>query len=364
MNYKSNILIILIFFLSITFAKAENLNRVPTVAFTQSGKWHIYDENGKDMFKPLNFVRLIGYSEDFFTINIAMGKDTLCGFMTKDGKIASIPDAKLVGLFKNGFAQYVTWYKGTEDIKRFGYVRNDGVQITKPIYLEATVFGENGLAFVMNWEKRGYIDESGNFIKEFSHGFGEAFSEGKAVVQDTAGKFGFIDENFKIVIPLEYDEAHDFHEGLSRINKDALFGYIDTIGLSYIPPIFILATDFKEGRAFVAKGNAMDSLHWAILSHGGKILTEYQFDQINDYSQGIAAVKQNGKWFYVDLWGKKFIERDWKYCDSFVDGIALAFEDGGKERKGYINIGGDYQFLLPKDAENIIDLRLNKAAEK
>lgn len=355
------IIILLSLFRIETFSQSKE--RVPTVAFKQKGAWHVWDQYGKSMFKPLNMVMITGYSEGFFTVQKAFGKDTIWGFLSLDGKFALIEGAKYLGIFKNGMAHYARWNKGTEDLKYFGYVRNDGTTITPPIYLEATYFGDDGLAFVMNWEKRGYIDREGKMVQPFQQGFGEVFSNGLAVVQDSAGRFGYIDKRFMQSIPLIYDEAHNFSEGYARVNKKGFFGFIDSTGIDMIPTIFVLATDFKEGRAFVAMAESIASLHWAIISKGGKFVTDYIYDQVNDFSQGIASVKKDGVWFFVDIWGNKIIDKDFKTCDSFVDGLAWASELRGKNRRGFVDITGKYQFTLPKDATDIIDLRLNKAVE-
>jgi hypothetical protein len=354
---------ILLLILNIYPLFSQNTGRIPTIAYKQKGLWHVLDQNGKDIYKPLNLVDITGFGEGYFTVRKAFGKDTAFGFLRIDGKFAIIEGAKYLGVFKNGFAHFATWKKGTEEMKYYGYVRNDGVQIVPPKYLEATLFGPDGLAYVMNWEKRGYIDTTGKFVKVFTQGFGEIFSEGRAVVQDSAGRFGYIDKNFEQAIPLIYDEASNFSEGFARVNKNSYFGFIDSTGLDFIPHVFVLATDFKGGRAFVAKPASVDSLRWAILSKGGKLVTEYIYDQVYDYSQGLAAVKEKGKWFYVDIWGNKYMDKDWKTCESFVDGIAWATELGKKGKRGCIDVSGNFIFTIPNDSESIIDLRLNKVVE-
>ena len=57
-------------------------------------------------------------------------------------------------------------------------------------------------------------------------------------------KYGFIDKTGKVVIPLEYDDAwnfkeglaqYDFKEGLAKVKKDDKWGRIDTTGKVVVP---------------------------------------------------------------------------------------------------------------------------------
>jgi hypothetical protein len=44
------------------------------------------------------------------------------------------------------------------------------------------------------------------------------------------GKYGFIDKTGQEIIPLKYDEAWSFHEGLGGVKLDGKSGYVDKRG--------------------------------------------------------------------------------------------------------------------------------------
>ncbi len=44
------------------------------------------------------------------------------------------------------------------------------------------------------------------------------------------GKCGFIDTTGSTVIPLEYDNARSFNEGLAAVKKNGKWGFIDKSG--------------------------------------------------------------------------------------------------------------------------------------
>lgn len=76
------------------------------------------------------------------------------------------------------------------------------------------------------------------------------YSEGLAVVKNN-GKWGYIDEEGTIVIPIEYDNAWDFTEGRGLVKRDGKFGYVDYQGNEVIPIALDKATSFSNGTATV-----------------------------------------------------------------------------------------------------------------
>src|SRR5208283_5605369 len=78
--------------------------------------------------------------------------------------------------------------------------------------------------------------------------------------------FGFINPAGDVAIPLQFDAAEDFHEGLAvfGIREDkggklgvilSRFAYIDRTGKLAISPRFERAFPFSEGVAVVQTGN-------------------------------------------------------------------------------------------------------------
>src|ERR1700704_3111972 len=59
------------------------------------------------------------------------------------------------------------------------------------------------------------------------------------------GKFGFIDRTGKIVIPLQFDSANDFHEGLALVTSNHKTMFIDMTGKTVVTPHDIV-NNFSE----------------------------------------------------------------------------------------------------------------------
>lgn len=68
------------------------------------------------------------------------------------------------------------------------------------------------------------------------------------------GKYGFVDDNNKIVLPCIWKDAYDFTEGLAPVmNDNDRWGYINTEGEVKIECKYLEAQQFKDGWAFVNK---------------------------------------------------------------------------------------------------------------
>ena len=71
--------------------------------------------------------------------------------------------------------------------------------------------------------------------------------------KDNSGKYGFSDrENSELLIPVIYDYAGSFSEGLASVNKDGKWGYIDKSGKAVIPIIYDNTCSFSFGEGLVS----------------------------------------------------------------------------------------------------------------
>lgn len=127
---------------------------------------------------------------------------------------------------------------------------------------------------------------------------------------DHVNKFGFVDGNGKILIPFEYDDVSDFHEGLAAVKKTDQFGkdqwgFINEQGKVVIPFQFtIRPEDFHDGLVLVKPIDRAD-FNFAYIDKNGNIVLKNSFAASGNFINGYAACKQlNGAYILLDHQGK------------------------------------------------------------
>ncbi len=182
----------------------------------------------------------------------------------------------------------------------FRYVDHAGRDLFGQTFIVAEPFSD-GLAWAMTADYlRGYINRAGKFaiLNGRVEETGGPFSEGKAVINrddgsfrviDTAGRdlfsarghaekfaqgrlrfaiaagkaqtrWGFCDSTGKVIVPPTYLAAGDFHEGRAAVQESGGIGYIDLSGAPVIPPTFTVADDFNQGVAIAGRDGMLGLL--------------------------------------------------------------------------------------------------------
>lgn len=188
------------------------------------------------------------------------------------------------------------------DGEKYGFIAEDGEEITSCIYDNAYPFSE-GLACVSKEGKYGYINTEGETVIPFDYDRATSFMEGLAYFEvDDA--YGFMDKTGTPVFQFECDSVSSFQEGLAFFSIDGRYGYIDQEGQIVIEPIFDDAGYFKDGLADVMK----DGRHGVINREGNFVIeAEYDLIYIEDW---FIHAQTNGKYDCFDRTGKVLLEHD------------------------------------------------------
>ncbi|NDV65069.1 WG repeat-containing protein [Bacteroides sp. 224] len=136
--------------------------------------------------------------------------------------------------------------EGSEDIIRVfiddecGLINTKGETVLPVTYDQISDY-TNGRALVSVSVGRGerpvmFVDEAGEqAIPLTQYLRATEFSEGLAVVTDKNRKYGFIDVNGKIVLPLIYDRAEPFLHGITVVEYNKKYGLINRKGEFIVP---------------------------------------------------------------------------------------------------------------------------------
>lgn len=272
-------------------------------------------------------------------------------------------------------AQELSTFRGQNG--KYGFSDKSGKEIVPPKYDRAYAFSE-GMARVQLNRKWGFIDESGKEIINdpilgFKYDFVYDFSEGLAAVKRMVFDlplWGYIDKTGKEVTRITYKEANSFSDGYALI-RDAIgiYNYVDknfnnlikhrTEGTMdfdkfIVPERILSAKSFREGLAAVKLISLTepDKDKWGFINTNGEIAIKAEYDFVNSFSEGLAAVNkggttkeglagieivEGGSWGFIDKTGRQVLPFEFDNAYYFNDGKALVQRDGRQfyiDRKG------------------------------
>ena len=239
------------------------------------------DDRKENKYEVFEAQLVLGSDRDFHEglVAVANARKSRCfyesywGFIDKTGKIVVPTIYKKVGDFSEGLALVVN------KNKKYGFIDKTGKVVIPCEYDNAWDFHE-GLAMIEKNDKIGFIDKTGKIIipcdyyesiwitygcydglvrirensrfyyfdktgknvltiknRTREYNWGDHFHEGLAMVAHLGDegenrRCGFIDKTGEVVIPLEYDNTLEFHEGLVAVrNKKWQWGFIDKTGV-------------------------------------------------------------------------------------------------------------------------------------
>lgn len=169
-----------------------------------------------------------------------------------------------------------------EDIGLYGIINSKGKLLTETNNILISV-QKNHIYLVNDEYKEGMMSSDGRWIAKIGeYNFKEKYSNMYRKLQEEKAKkffivytnkkpgykYGYLNYDGKLQIPIIYDEAENFSEGLAAVKIDNKWGYID---------------------------------------EKGKVKIDFLYDEVSDFQNGLALVRKDDSSFYIDNNGKKLI---------------------------------------------------------
>lgn len=186
--------------------------------------------------------------------------------------------------------------------RRYGFLTENGEEITPFVYKEAAPFNE-GLACVCMEGKYGFIDQNGETVLDFIYDYAMPFVEGLAyfAIGDT---YGFMDKSGNVVFYLDCDSVSSFQEGLACFSIDGKYGYIDRTGAIVIEAAYDDADFFRGGAAKVRVGN-----RYGVIDTQGQEVLPVVYEDVR-FEEGNILAARDGKKFLFGPDGKDAIVKN------------------------------------------------------
>ena len=173
------------------------------------------------------------------------------------------------------------------------------------------------------------------------------------------GRYGYkLKSSGEVVIPLRYDDASDFSEGLALVEFEGKLGFIDKTGQrDWSTPVYDVIESFSEGITLVEsmgkygfidktvgkvvipmkydkgwfnEGLAMVKLYgkWGFIDKTGNEIIPLKYDDASPFSEGLARVKLYGKWGFIDKTGNEITPLKYDDASPFSEGLAKVESNG------------------------------------
>jgi len=158
-------------------------------------------------------------------------------------------------------------------------------------------------------------------------GIGTTANSAVAVMR--SGKWGVVSLNGEIIVPYEYDEIIMDELGCCYAHN-AVFARKD--GKVYLfADGNVLPGTYEDARSFTDAGWAAvkNDGKWGFINTAGEIQIDYQYDDALSFYQYVAAVKQDELWGYVSVYGKFAIEPQFLAAKGFSDKSAPVLTEFG-----------------------------------
>lgn len=273
------------------------------------------------------------YSEPF-SEGVAIVRDAVADPIFTNG--ACINPSKLRCAYIDTLGNNVTDFK-YETLTR--YLSNRGIGTYKVIHKKSVELGDTTIQIEEFSEPRFLINNRGKEVKElnfvykyygYSHdGIAVALNEFLWKIRKDKN-YSYFDSDGNRLEPLK---------GLSDCQLDSLSRCND---IMQVLPNYVSISDatyFNDGFA----GISLDNEHWFVIDkyliiHGYG--NESIFDDFRAFNNGLAAVKKNGKWGFVNKKIKEQIPCKYDSCGVVYPSLEEVFEydiQGDVKKKAYIN---------------------------
>lgn len=210
--------------------------------------------------------------------------------------------------------------KVNEDVTVMLVTLSNDLKKTLP-FSEAGDFGDDGI-FIGKNNGYDFYDYTGKKLNSKSYYSVVNFSEGICALQETSTSAPMLaDKNFNKIKDLYTYFKGPYSEGVAYATngQTGTVYYLDKKGNE------VFNVKAKQGSActngfIIIKDNADRFYH---VNKTGKPISTKTWEEAGEFKEGLAMVKENGKWGFIDTLGRKIIDCKYEVVSSFTKGAAM-----------------------------------------
>jgi hypothetical protein len=185
--------------------------------------------------------------------------------------------------------------------------------------------------------------------------FGRA---GPAFTRSGIHRTSLFDEAATLVVPLSFGEVHAFREGRARVDasladvyphRQRKWGFVGPLGETVVPCVFEDAEDFSEGRAAVKKDG-----RWGYIDRDGREVVPFEFVSAGQFGENLAVVgrqtpDRDYRYGVIDRDGRTVVPFEQRNLFFIADGVATCsrVDDVARARGAYQEVHGILRIERP-----------------
>lgn len=244
-----------------------------------------------------------------------------------------------VSIYSSGYTPYM------DDEGLWGYADACGKNVIKAQFKWAGAFSSDGIAPVQSTDGEFYyISASGNkkvAVQNLTKCMDLGMSIDKVLPAGDNGVYSYYNQDFEKVIEGEYQMALPMNGGVAAVLKDGKWSLINEKGKALSKDTYDAVIYDEKGivyrneRIFVKSGTKV-----LMIDEKGNQIGKTTYEDAKPFfsADGLAAVKVNGLWGFVDKDGNMVIEPKYNNARSSSNGFA-AVQVGS--RWGFVDIVGN-----------------------
>ena len=228
----------------------------------------------------------------------------------------------------------------------------------------------NGRVGYVNMQGREAIPAMYDMLKE-SQGWARPVSEGRIVVKQN-GHYGVIDTANKTIVPFSaaISDIDDYRSGMTRVRKNQAISWLDKNGKPTRDPNSNSQADSQTSTTnenvkdmqqsapsspFTTLQPRQQDGRWGFVDDNNVTMITYSFDEVRPFSEGLAGVRIDSEWGFVNLGGElvipfRFDKSGVSVGDSYKDQPAFVFTNG----KAWIgNLKNGAKMCIDKEGSSV-----------
>ncbi|MGB0430789.1 MAG: WG repeat-containing protein, partial [Bacteroidia bacterium] len=201
----------------------------------------------------------------------------------------------------------------TEKSARFRLVDSDAKFVNNKRYQRVTEFNKYGVAIIQKKGFKALINQNGKYVTKFNYTKIDSFYSGWAYASNHNGLVMLHYSGKHIDLNDDYYDFMPFAEGRSLLKLNGAYGFIDTSGQVVVPFEYSKATEYKNGYAFVKKPGYKPQC----ININGQVVFDFNGWVQYPFQNGLAILKQKGKYIYIDTTGSAVFDHGFKKALPF-----------------------------------------------